>query len=472
LDLPVLAVVPKRIHVLPQTTEDGPDSEAYRILKTNVDFARQKIAASVLSVVSGGPSEGKSTTACNLATTYAAAGQQTLIIGGDLRRPTQHRLFDLDNRVGLSEYLKGEVALDAVIQVAHTPNLFVITSGGGTNSTVSLLNSDKMRELVDAVKGWFDVVLFDCPPILGVSDALIVSALVDGSIIVTQHRRFPRSMLVRVKAAIESAGTKPLGVVLNNVDIKHDRSYGYYTSYNQYTLSLDRRINRPKSCRFDLRLLARNRLVRPKTSADPITRQRVSATMFTSWRSGLLIVLTVLIASGAFAGEALLRPGDTIELKIGGVPAADITAVTGAYMIDGQGFVNMPNLGKVKIGGLTTGAAQGAIESGYRSHDIYTNPTIIITMQAQSRWVNVGGEVKAPIPQLISRSSPAIESQPVPEFGSSGHRPVSRADRIFPCGSYDAFGRKSECLRALYHPVHRDSLQRARAAVFLYPTRR
>jgi polysaccharide biosynthesis transport protein len=234
LDLPVLAVVPKRIHVLPQTTEDGPDSEAYRILKTNVDFARQKIAASVLSVVSGGPSEGKSTTACNLATTYAAAGQQTLIIGGDLRRPTQHRLFDLDNRVGLSEYLKGEVALDAVIQVAHTPNLFVITSGGGTNSTVSLLNSDKMRELVDAVKGWFDVVLFDCPPILGVSDALIVSALVDGSIIVTQHRRFPRSMLVRVKAAIESAGTKPLGVVLNNVDIKHDRSYGYYTSYNQY----------------------------------------------------------------------------------------------------------------------------------------------------------------------------------------------------------------------------------------------
>jgi polysaccharide biosynthesis/export protein VpsN len=65
-------------------------------------------------------------------------------------------------------------------------------------------------------------------------------------------------------------------------------------------------------------------------------------------------------------------------------------------MIDGQGYVNMPNLGKVKIGGLTTGTAQAAIEAGYRSHDIYTNPTIIITMQAQSRWVNVGGEVKAP----------------------------------------------------------------------------
>jgi polysaccharide biosynthesis/export protein VpsN len=98
----------------------------------------------------------------------------------------------------------------------------------------------------------------------------------------------------------------------------------------------------------------------------------------------------------ALAGEAVLRPGDTIELKMGGVPANDTTAVSGAYMIDGQGYVNMPNLGKVKIAGLTTGAAQAAIEGGYRSHEIYTNPAVIINMQAQSRWVNVGGEVKAP----------------------------------------------------------------------------
>jgi capsular exopolysaccharide synthesis family protein len=234
LDLPVLAVIPKRIHVLPQTTEDSPDAEAYRILKTNVDFARQKIDASLISVVSGGPSEGKSTTVCNLGTIYAASGQQTLIIDSDLRRPAQHRLFDLDNRVGLSEYLNGKADLDAVIQVGPTPNLSVITSGGGTNSTVSLLNSDKMRELVDAVKGWFDLVLFDCPPILGVSDALVVSALVEGSIIVAQHRKFPRSILVRVKTALQNTGTKPLGVVLNNVDVRHDENYEYYTSYSQY----------------------------------------------------------------------------------------------------------------------------------------------------------------------------------------------------------------------------------------------
>jgi protein involved in polysaccharide export with SLBB domain len=110
---------------------------------------------------------------------------------------------------------------------------------------------------------------------------------------------------------------------------------------------------------------------------------------------GTLAILMVF-SIVAFGGEALLRPGDTIELKIGGVPANDTTSVTGAYMIDGQGYVNMPNLGKIRIGGLTSGAAQTAIEGGYRAHDVYTNPTIIITMQAQSRWVNVGGEVKAP----------------------------------------------------------------------------
>ena len=122
------------------------------------------------------------------------------------------------------------------------------------------------------------------------------------------------------------------------------------------------------------------------------------AKMFTSRHARLWGAIALLMGAcvATSAGEAVLRPADTIELKIGGVPSNDTTSVSGAYMIDGQGYVNMPNLGKVKIGGLTTGAAQGAIESGYRSHDIYTNPTIIITMQAQSRWVNVGGEVKAP----------------------------------------------------------------------------
>jgi protein involved in polysaccharide export with SLBB domain len=96
------------------------------------------------------------------------------------------------------------------------------------------------------------------------------------------------------------------------------------------------------------------------------------------------------------AEEFILRPSDTIQLKIGGVPVNDAKAVTGEYVIDGQGYINLANLGRIKIAGLTLGAAQTVIETGYRSHDIYTRPTITITMGAVHRWINVGGAVKTP----------------------------------------------------------------------------
>jgi polysaccharide biosynthesis/export protein VpsN len=96
------------------------------------------------------------------------------------------------------------------------------------------------------------------------------------------------------------------------------------------------------------------------------------------------------------AAEATLRPGDTIELKLGGVPSTETQSVSGEYQIDGDGFVNMPNIGKVRIGGLSAAGAQTAIESVYRQKEIYTHPTIVITIQTQARFVNVGGEVKSP----------------------------------------------------------------------------
>src|SRR5271166_1901643 len=94
--------------------------------------------------------------------------------------------------------------------------------------------------------------------------------------------------------------------------------------------------------------------------------------------------------------DATLRPGDTIDLKIGGVPSSEIAAVGGQYTIDGEGYVNLPYIGRVKIGGVAAGAAQTMIEGIYKGRKIYTNPNIVITMQPQSRFVNVGGEVKTP----------------------------------------------------------------------------
>jgi protein involved in polysaccharide export with SLBB domain len=106
--------------------------------------------------------------------------------------------------------------------------------------------------------------------------------------------------------------------------------------------------------------------------------------------------LFFVAAFPVFGGEIFLRPSDTIQLKISGVPANDTKAVTGEYMIDGQGYVDMPNLGRIKIAGLSISAAQTAIEAGYRSHDIYTRPIITIAMGTQHRWINVDGEVKNP----------------------------------------------------------------------------
>jgi polysaccharide export outer membrane protein len=109
--------------------------------------------------------------------------------------------------------------------------------------------------------------------------------------------------------------------------------------------------------------------------------------------------LGTLLLSASFpasAEEFALRPSDTIQLKIGGVPVNDAKAVTGEYVIDGQGYISLPNLGRIKIAGLTLSAAQTVVETGYRSHDIYTRPTITITMGTVHHWINVAGAVKTP----------------------------------------------------------------------------
>jgi succinoglycan biosynthesis transport protein ExoP len=234
LELPVLAIIPRGIKLLPRADEDSPDAEAYRILKTNVDLSAKKANATAFNVISGGASEGKSTTVCNLATSWAASGQRVLVIDGDMRRPSQHHLLEMDNQVGLGDYLKANVALDEVILPTAVGNLYLVPAGSRSIDVVSLLSSQAMEQLIKAARERFDVIIIDSPPLLGVSDASILSSLVDYSIIVIEHRRFPRSVLMRVKKTVENIGSSALGVVLNKVDVRHDQNYPFYTSYNQY----------------------------------------------------------------------------------------------------------------------------------------------------------------------------------------------------------------------------------------------
>lgn len=234
LQVPVLAVIPKDVGVLHKQSGMSPDAEAYRILRTNIEFNRKNPEDNSITVVSGGAGEGKSTTLVNLAYICAQGGYTTLMIDADLRRPRLHTFFDINNSVGLTNYLTTDLLLEDVILQTPVDNLYFMPSGILPTDAAGILNSRRMSELVQDVKQRFDLVLVDSPPILGVSDASVLASEVDLTMIVVQHRKLPRNMLLRVKQAVENVGGHVIGVVLNNVDVRSDNQYQYYTSYYTY----------------------------------------------------------------------------------------------------------------------------------------------------------------------------------------------------------------------------------------------
>ncbi|MBK1831599.1 polysaccharide biosynthesis tyrosine autokinase [Verrucomicrobiaceae bacterium R5-34] len=234
LNVPVLAVIPKDVGVLHKQSGMSPDAEAYRILRTNIEFNRKNPEDNSITVVSGGAGEGKSTTLVNLAYICAQGGYTTLMIDADLRRPRLHTFFDINNSVGLTNYLTTDLLLEDVILQTPVDNLYFMPSGILPADAAGILNSRRMSELIQDVKQRFDLVLVDSPPILGVSDASVLASEVDLTMIVVQHRKLPRNMLLRVKQAVENVGGQVIGVVLNNVDVRSDNQYQYYTSYYTY----------------------------------------------------------------------------------------------------------------------------------------------------------------------------------------------------------------------------------------------
>ena len=234
LNVSVLAVIPRDVGVLHKQSGLSPDAEAYRILRTNIEFNRKNPEDNAITVVSGGAGEGKSTTLVNLAYVCAQGGYTTLMIDAYLRRPRLHTFFDISNSVGLTNYLTTDLLLEDVILQTPVDNLYFMPSGILPADAAGILNSRRMSELIQDVKQRFDLVLIDSPPILGVSDASVLASEVDLTMIVVQHRKLPRNMLVRVKQAVENVGGQVVGVVLNNVDVRSDNQYQYYTSYYTY----------------------------------------------------------------------------------------------------------------------------------------------------------------------------------------------------------------------------------------------
>jgi polysaccharide biosynthesis transport protein len=230
---PVLGVIPQNVGYL---LEEGPDSqhaEAYRVLRTHFLFSRKDDKLNSIVIISAGMGEGKSTTALNLATVFAQAGQRVVIVDSDLRRPTLHKILRVSNNVGLTNYLLKQNSLEEVIQTTPVPMLDFMASGKLPSSSMSILNSLQMKNLITELKQRYDFVFFDSPPILGVSDAAVLASEVDMAIQVIQYRRYPQPMNIRAKQLIEKAGGNLVGIVLNNITMSQDEGYYYYYSRDE-----------------------------------------------------------------------------------------------------------------------------------------------------------------------------------------------------------------------------------------------
>ncbi len=231
LQAPVLGVIPQNVGSLLEEGPESPHAEAYRVLRTNVLFSRKDPLLTTLTVVSGGAGEGKSTTIFNLATVFAQNGQRVLIVDSDLRRPSLHKLLNVSNSIGLTNYLLRQNSLEEVIQTTKLPTMHFLPSGKLPSSSLGILNSPQMKEFIKSVKERYDFVFFDSPPIMGVSDASILASEVDLSILVIQYRKYPQAMTIRAKQMVEKVGGRMLGVVLNNINISQDSYYYYYSGY-------------------------------------------------------------------------------------------------------------------------------------------------------------------------------------------------------------------------------------------------
>lgn len=217
-------------------------AEAYRMLRTNISFSSVDKPIKTILVTSASPSEGKSVTAANLAVTMAQAGYRTVLIDCDLRKPTQQKVFGISNDVGLSNALLLHANLSTFLRPSRVENLRVMTTGSLPPNPAELLGSRSMAELLGALQEESDVVVIDSPPVLAVADAAILSRSADGVLLVIDSGQTKRDSALRAKEALETAGARLLGVVINRMPT-NGGYYSYNTKY--YTTGAEKPSNRP-----------------------------------------------------------------------------------------------------------------------------------------------------------------------------------------------------------------------------------
>ncbi len=234
--LPLLGLVPSiRGSRVPLLSETVPHDfgEAFRSLRTSLVFTAGAGESRVIAVTSSQPLEGKTTTACNLATALALGGSRVLLVDADMRRPGLHQIMGVENAIGLSHLLVGQSRVREAVQRTAEPNLFVITAGRTPPNPSELLASERMKSFIaNLSQGPFEWIVFDTPPVLAVTDAVVLAGAVSAVVFVIGSEMTRRVHAERALATLRAGKPKSIGVVLNRVDF--DRNKYYYSRYYGY----------------------------------------------------------------------------------------------------------------------------------------------------------------------------------------------------------------------------------------------
>lgn len=210
----------------------SPISEEYRMLRTNIEFSLVDKEKKVIMITSSMPSEGKSTTAVNLAVTLQQLGKKVIVIDCDQRKPTIHKKFAITNTKGLSDYLAKNYNIEDVIKKSFIEGLDVLTTGTIPPNPSELLSSQRMKNCIPQLQEIYDYVILDTPPIGLVTDAQILSKYVDGVLLVVASNEVERNNIIKAKKTLEEMDANIIGVVLNKVELS-SRDQHYY-AYDEY----------------------------------------------------------------------------------------------------------------------------------------------------------------------------------------------------------------------------------------------
>jgi capsular exopolysaccharide synthesis family protein len=208
----------------------SPIAEQYRTIRTNIQYSSFDKELTTLMVTSSGPGEGKSTTAGNLAVVFAQLGKKVLLVDSDLRKPTVHQTFGVNNLFGFTTVLTKQAKLESTVIKTEEKDLYVLTSGPVPPNPAELLSSKLMDQFIEEAKELFDYVIFDTPPLLAVADPQILANKVDGSIFVVYSGRTEVDLAKKAKELLENAQSKLVGVVLNHKEVKNNDYYYYYAT--------------------------------------------------------------------------------------------------------------------------------------------------------------------------------------------------------------------------------------------------